>query len=150
MNNITLLKFEGYPVRTKQDEEGTLWFVAADVCRYFGIRNPRNVTARLEDDEKQRMFVDTPGGRQKMTLINESGLYNVIISLTPGNARGIESKEIERRREQAHRFKRWLTHEVLPCIRKYGTYPKPPSIEQMLADPDNAIRVLKQIRDQLV
>ncbi|WP_100466693.1 phage antirepressor [Mycobacteroides abscessus] len=94
-------------LRVVRDLDGEALVVLADLCRALDIANPRNAAARLADDQKGVALVDTPGGTQQMTVVNESGLYEVIIrSDKPGAAR----------------FRRWITTEVLPAIRKTGTY----------------------------
>lgn len=94
-------------LRIVRDLDGEALVVLADLCRALDIANPRNAAARLADDQKGVALVDTPGGTQQMTVVNESGLYEVIIrSDKPGAAR----------------FRRWITTEVLPAIRKTGTY----------------------------
>lgn len=89
------------------DLEGEPWWVLADVCRVLEIRNSRDVPNRLDSDEKGVALIDTPGGPQNMTVINEPGLYSVILRSD---------------KPQARDFKRWVTHEVLPAIRKTGQY----------------------------
>ena len=145
MNELSIFQFEGATIRTEEDN-GIVWFVAADVCKYFGIRNPRNVTARLDKNDLTVMIVDTPGGKQRMTMVNESGLYRILFSLTPSNVRGIKAEEIRRRQEQARRFKRWVTHEVLPSIRKHGMYATPMTVDEIIADPEKAIRLLERLK----
>lgn len=85
--------------------EGEPWFVAADVCRALGIGNSRDATARLDDDEKGVVSTDTLGGKQELTIVNEPGLYALVLSS---------------RKPEAKAFKRWITHEVIPSIRKTG------------------------------
>lgn len=109
MNAIVPFDFEGASVRVI-DRAGEPWFVLADVCHVMEIENPRNVTARLDDDEKGIHTLDTPGGDQNMTIINESGLYSLILTS---------------RKVAAKRFKKWVTAEVLPTIRKTGGYGAP-------------------------
>ncbi len=86
------------------------WFVAADVCGVLEIANSRDAIARLDEDEKDVATIDTPGGPQRMTVVNESGLYAVILTS---------------RKPEAKAFKRWITHEVIPAIRKQGAYLAP-------------------------
>lgn len=83
------------------------WWVLADVCRVLELTTPAKVAERLDDDEKGMSFIHTPGGTQEMTIINESGLYSVIL----------RSNKLE-----AKAFKQWITHEVLPSIRRTGAY----------------------------
>jgi len=88
-------------------QDGEPWWVLADVCRVLEIRNSRDAANRLDDDEKGVGQIDTPGGPRQMTVINESGLYSVILRSD---------------KPEAKAFKRWITHEVLPSIRRTGTY----------------------------
>ena len=89
------------------DRNGEPWFVLADVCRELEIANSRDAASRLDDDEKDVVTADTLGGAQKMTIVSESALYSLIFrSRVPG----------------AKRFKKWVTKEVLPAIRKTGGY----------------------------
>lgn len=83
------------------------WFVAKDVCDALGIGNSRQALSRLDEDEKGVISNDTPGGVQMMQAVNEPGLYTLVLSS---------------RKTEAHAFKRWVTHEVLPAIRRDGAY----------------------------
>jgi len=99
--------FEGRPVRVVTDPQGEPWFVAADVALSLDYRMASDMTRSLDDDEKGTQIVRTPAGDQEMLVINESGLYSAIL---------------KSRKPEAKRFKRWVTHEVLPAIRKTGAY----------------------------
>lgn len=90
--------------------QGEPWFVAADVCSALDLPETHKAVARLDDDEKGRNSIPTPGGAQDMTVINEPGLYNLVLGS---------------RKPEAKRFKRWVTHEVLPALRKHGAYVMP-------------------------
>lgn len=83
------------------------WFVAADVCKVLEIGNSRMALERLDNDEKGVSSIDTLGGTQKMSIINEPGLYTLVLGS---------------RKPEAKDFKRWITHEVIPSIRKHGMY----------------------------
>ena len=98
--------FNGTEVRTITID-GEPWWVAADVAQALGIINSRNMVARLDGDEKGVCLLDTPGGRQNLTIISESGLYSAIV----------RSDSIG-----ATQFRMWVTREVLPTIRKTGSY----------------------------
>ena len=107
MNEITVFQNEEFgDIRTVM-LEGEPWFVGADVCRALKIRNNRDALSRLDEDEKGAEFFDTPGGRQKMSIVNESGIY----ALAFGS-----------RKPEAKAFKHWITHDVIPAIRKTGSY----------------------------
>lgn len=108
-------------IRAFNGEDGEPWFVASDIAKTLGYRDAEKMTRRLDDDEKGTRSVGTPGGDQQMTVITEAGLYAAILG----------SKV-----DGAQRFKRWVTHEVLPSIRKHGGYmagQEAMSPEQMLA-----------------
>jgi len=103
---LAIYKYSTFDVRTITID-GEPWFVLKDVCNVLGIAKPENVSARLDEDEKGTCQMGTPGGNQTMTIINEPGLYNVILRSD---------------KPEAKPFKRWVTHEVLPSIRKHGGY----------------------------
>jgi prophage antirepressor-like protein len=102
----TFLFEQRTPVRLL-DRDGEAWFVLNDVCQALNLVNPRRAAQRLDDDEKGVTIGDTLGGQQLLTVINEAGLYSLILT----------SRKVE-----ARRFKRWVTHEVLPTLRRTGTY----------------------------
>lgn len=114
-------------------KDGEPWFVAADVCRALEIANNRDALTRLEQDEKGVALTDTPGGTQEVTIVNEPGLYALVLGS---------------RKPEAKAFKRWVTHEVIPSIRKHGMYATPITIEQMIADPANAIKVFSALKQE--
>lgn len=100
---------------------GEAWFVAADVCKALELGNPSMTVVRLDDDEKGISTIDTLGGKQRMAIINEPGLYSLVITS---------------RKPEAKAFKRWITHEVIPAIRKYGGYMTKSLLEQVLENPN--------------
>lgn len=107
MNELQkVFNYNGSPVRTVM-VDGEPWFVAKDVCAILELGNPRSTLALLDDDEKGVHNVDTLGGSQQVTIINEPGLYSLVL---------------RSRKPEAKQFKRWVTHEVLPSIRKTGGY----------------------------
>ena len=107
MNHITPFHFGDQQVRVISDDHGEPWFVAADVCRVLALSKPENAYGRLDDDEKDTLIVGTLGGQQEMVTINESGLYSLILTS---------------RKPEAKKFKKWVTSEVLPSIRRTGAY----------------------------
>lgn len=106
MNLQIFEKDEFGKIRTGLKDEVVL-FVAVDVCSALGLSNSRQSLKRLDYDEKDVISSDTPGGKQKLSVINEYGLYNLVLAS---------------RKPQAKAFKRWITHEVIPSIRKTGKY----------------------------
>lgn len=109
MNALTLFAYAGHDVRVIE-HDGEPWFVAADVAKILGYRMASDMTRRLDEDDRGTRSVRTPSGEQEMTVISEPGLYAAVLgSKVPG------SRE----------FKRWVTHDVLPEIRKHGSYGAP-------------------------
>jgi hypothetical protein len=114
--------YDGHQVRVITDEQGMPWFVAADVCAVLGIATEQ--TRRLDDDEKGLRSMQTPGGTQSMTTVNESGLYSLILGS---------------RKPEARAFKRWVTHDVLPAIRRTGSYALPGATPPPLPHPHGVV-----------
>lgn len=106
MHDLQIFKYNGKEVRTIQ-KDGEPWWVLKDVCGILGISKYRDTASRLDEDERGSVRVDTPGGEQEMTVVNESGLYNVILRSD---------------KPEAKPFRKWVTSEVLPSIRKNGGY----------------------------
>lgn len=106
-------------------------FVAQDVAAALGYSDTFTMTRRLDEDEKGTQSLRTPGGEQVMTVINESGLYNAIMGSKLPSAKA---------------FKKWVTSEVLPAIRKHGMYATEQTTEQILGDPDFLIATLQAIK----
>lgn len=106
MNEMQTFVYSGAEVRTVQ-KDGAPWFVLKDVCGVLGVGNVSDVYARLDTDEKGVGQIDTLGGRQSMNIISESGLYNVILRSD---------------KPEAKPFRKWVTAEVLPAIRRSGGY----------------------------
>ena len=121
-------------VRTLIDENGEPLFVASDVCKALGINKPDSAYARLDDDEKDTREISTPGGRQQMIVVNEAGLYSLILRSN---------------KAQAKVFKRWITHEVLPAIRKTGSFLSRPLTtgEMLVANAEAYLRIEKQVTE---
>lgn len=107
-NEIQRFDFKGASLRALTDEAGEPWFVAKDVCDVLELSNVGQALARLDDDEKSSITLNdgTPGNPNR-AIVSESGLYALVLAS---------------RKPEAHEFKRWVTHEVLPQIRKTGGY----------------------------
>jgi len=140
-NNTDVQVFEFAPegalpatVRVIQDEQGEPWFVLNDVCAAIGIANPWNVAARLNSDETNTLrLAEGNRGNPNVTVLTEPGLYRVILrSDSPA----------------AEPFRRWVTHEVLPSIRRHGMYAAPRTLEALIADPATAIRLLTELQSE--
>lgn len=92
-------------VRAVRGDDGEPMFVAKDVCAVLELKNPRSTLALLDEDEKGVHIVDTPGGEQQMTIVTEPGFYKLVM---------------RSRKPEAKAFQRWVTHEVLPALRREG------------------------------
>lgn len=126
MNEIQVWNYESSEVRTVQ-VNGEPWFVLSDVCKVLELSTPARVAERLEKDEvSQTHTIDRMGREQKTTIINESGLYTVILRSD---------------KPQAKPFRKWVTSEVLPSIRKHGSY----SVQSQFADLSPQLQVLIQM-----
>lgn len=110
MNALTAFNFESSSLRVIQDDQGEPWFVAVDVCQALDV-DP-TATRKLDEDEKGLHLMQTPGGMQPLQIINESGLFTLILRCRDAMKTGTP----------AHRFRKWVTQEVLPAIRKTGSY----------------------------
>ena len=132
---ITFNSSEFGEIRTIE-ADGAPWFVGRDVAAALGYQNPqRAIRDHVDEEDKGVTEMVTPGGRQAVPIINESGLYSLIMSSKlPG----------------AKRFKRWVTGEVLPSIRKSGLYATEKTVDAILADPDVGIRLLTSLKEERV
>jgi len=115
------------------EKEGEPWFVAADVAQILGYRDAANATRGLMEDEKGTQIVSTLRGSQKATIISEAGMYSLILRSRVAGAQA---------------FKRWVTHDVLPSIRKRGGYLTPEAAEKALTDPDFIIRLATALKEE--
>lgn len=125
-SDLDLFNFGSKQLRVIQ-KNGESWFVAKDVCDILEISNVSDTLEKvLDDDEKGIDTIYTPGGKQDVRVVNEPGLYSLVI---------------RSRKPEAKKFKRWITHEVLPAIRKTGSY----SIQPTKQLPTNYIDSLKAL-----
>lgn len=92
--------------------------------------------------------MDTPGGIQTVTIVNESGLYSLLFALQPTKARGVSDEYIAERQEKLHAFKRWITHDVIPSIRQSGMYMTPAAIQNILTDPTHLLQIVTQWKEE--
>ncbi len=106
------------------------WFVVADVCSVLDLSNPTIAVSRLDEDERAKFNLGRQGDA---TIVNEPGLYTLVLGS---------------RKPEAKAFKRWITHEIIPTIRKHGMYATPEMAERMLNDPDVMIRVLQELKTE--
>lgn len=113
MSAVELFTYaNAHRVRVVRDPEGDPWFVLADLCRVLAIVAPARLAARLDEGVRQTHTLQTAGGPQQMTIVSEPGMYEVVIRSD---------------KPEAAKFRRWITTEVLPAIRKTGTYSRYPA-----------------------
>ena len=133
MNAMEIFNYEGAQVRTL-NRDGEPWFVGKDVATLLGYGNTRDALAkRVDDEDKGVANCDSPGGAQEMVIINESGLYSLILSSKLPTAKA---------------FKRWVTSEVLPTIRKHGIYATEATVDRLISDPEFGIRLLTELKEE--
>lgn len=136
MNELTLFENPEFgSVRVMVDENGEPWFVGKDVADMLGYNNPRDALSKHVDAEDKNTVAIHDGipGNPNQVVINESGLYSLILS-----SKLPEAKQI----------KRWVTSEVLPSIRKHGMYATPSTIQDIINNPENAIALLTKIVEE--
>ncbi len=133
MNDLQIFNFKGNEVRTLTID-GEPYFVGKEVAEILGYERPDNAVRNHVDAEDKLMHsISASGQMRNMTVINESGLYSLILSS---------------KLEKAKEFKRWVTNEVLPSIRKRGMYATPQTAEKILEDPDFLIKALQDLKQE--
>lgn len=135
MNSPASFIFDGTVVVRAVDQDGDPWLVAADVCTALGIQNSRDTLAKsLDEDEKGVETIYTPGGPQAMSIVSESGVYALIFRSN---------------KPEARRFRKWITAEVIPAIRKTGSYTFAQGAERefLLRETEEAMNELRARRD---
>ncbi|MES1053269.1 phage repressor protein/antirepressor Ant, partial [Bacillus thuringiensis] len=133
MNQLQVFNNEEFgQVRTVKQSEN-VWFVAKDVSDILGFSEASAMTRTLDMDEKGLQDIQTVQGLQKLSVINESGLYSSIL---------------RSRKPQAKAFKKWVTSEVLPSIRKHGVYMTDQALEQAVTNPDFMIGLLTNLKEE--
>lgn len=131
MNEIQIFNYNSNEVRTIQRDD-ELWFVLKDVCDVLGLGSPHKVAERLDEDERNQIpVIDSIGRKQEMVIINESGLYSVILRSD---------------KPEAKPFRKWVTSEVLPTIRKHGAYMTPETLQAAILNPDIMIQLCQQLK----
>ena len=133
MNEIQIFTNEQFGQIRTISQNGEPWFVAADVCRALALGDTHKAVERLDSDEKGRNSIPTLGGMQEMTVVNEPGLYTLVLGS---------------RKSEAKAFKRWITHEVIPAIVKHGMYATRETAERILNDPDFLIQTLETLKKE--
>ena len=130
MNEIKVFESSEFGAIRTILKNGEPWFVAADVCKTLELSNPTVAVERLDEDERAKFNLGRQG---EGTIINEPGLYALVLGS---------------RKPEAKAFKRWITHEVIPAIRKHGGYLTAEKVEEALLNPDVLIRLATELKDE--
>lgn len=134
MNDIQVFTNNEFGEIRTVEIEGEPWLVGRDVATILGYAKPQNaISMHVDKDDALKQGIPTNGGIQHMTLINESGFYSLVLGSKLPNAK---------------EFKRWVTKEVLPSVRKHGAYMTPETIEKTLTDPDFIIRLATKLKEE--
>lgn len=139
MEPLSLFDFKGQSIRVFQDENGEPWWVATDVAKVLGYRDAPDMTRRLDRDEVSSIkiesptcYTETPNTQvRRVNVVNESGLYTAVI---------------RSRKKEAKAFRKWITYEVLPSIRKHGGYLTPEATKKAITEPDFIIRLAEELK----
>lgn len=116
------------------EKNGEPWFVGKDVAAALGYEKPTDAVRKHVDVEDRGISkMETPSGAQETTIINESGLYSLVLSSKLPTAK---------------KFKRWVTNEVIPSIRKHGAYMTPETLEKVLLSPDTLMQLAQNLKDE--
>lgn len=133
MNEIQIFRNPQFgEIRTAIGDNGEPMFCLPDLCRVLEL-TPSKVAQRLSGDVLSKYPLETAGGIQQTNFVNEDGLYDAIL---------------DSRKSEARKFRKWVTSEVLPTIRKHGVYATSQTIDNLLADPDNAIKVFQALKEE--
>lgn len=136
MNELQVFERKEFGRVRTLTREGEPWFVAADVCKALELGQVTRAVSRLDDDERglfQVTHPQSPAHLIEVNAVNEPGLYTLVLGS---------------RKPEARAFKRWITHEVIPAIRKRGAYMTPATIDNIVADPDFGIRLLSELKQE--
>lgn len=133
-NEIQQFDFKGAALRTLTDENGEPWFVLKDCMSILDLGNPTETVKMFDDDEfSTTEVIDSIGRRQQVYIISEPGLYRLVM---------------RSRKPEAKEFQRWVTHEVLPSIRKHGAYMTQQTLDKALTSPDFLIQLATKLKEE--
>jgi prophage antirepressor-like protein len=134
MSDIKIFENDKFGEVRVKEKDGQVWFVGKDIADVLEYANSRRaINSHVDEEDKGVSKCDTPGGKQKMTIINESGMYSLVLSS---------------KMPKAKEFKKWVTSDVLPSIRKHGAYATEETIDRMINNPDFGIELLSQLKQE--
>jgi len=137
MCKLQIFNYENHKVRTTV-KDGEIWWVLKDICKVLAIKNSKNVSSRLDENEKAEVCLADPSSsgvlqRRHFKVINEPGLYKVILRSD---------------KPEANKFKNWITHEVLPSIRRHGAYISSGKLEELMQSPDTWVKLIRTLQQE--
>lgn len=134
MNELTVFENEDFGVIRTLSIDGEPWFIGKDLTDRLKYQNgSRDINRHVDKEDRKKVLLDISGQNREVTIVNESGMYSLILSSKLSTAK---------------EFKRWITSEVLPSIRKHGTYMTPQTIDSLLSDPDTIIKLATALKDE--
>lgn len=154
MEEMRIFKNEEFKKVRIFEIENEIWFIGKDICNYFGDTNHNRTLARVDATDKRYIEIeDALGRKQKAIAVNESGMYSILFKMQPQKANngGVADAypiEVQERINKLRRFKHWVTSEVLPSIRKHGTYMTQEFIQKTLDNPDYLIAIATKIKEE--
>ena len=153
-NEIILFKHEDFGEIRTMNIDGEPWFVGKDVCGAFGDKNHIRSMRRVDEIDKQKIeLYDSMNRKQSATVINESGLYALLFAMQPQKANndGVSDAypiAVQQRINKLRKFKRWVTAEVLPSLRKHGAYFTAEALHKVMSDPRELAKLLNTLADE--
>ena len=134
MNELQIFNNPEFGEIRTVEVDGEPWLVGRDIAQALGYKNPQEaIRVHVDEEDKGVSEILTPGGKQSVPVINESGLYSLVLSSKLPDAK---------------RFKRWIVSEVLPAIRKHGAYMTPETLEAAILNPDTMIKLCTALKDE--
>lgn len=151
-NNMQIFENVQFGKIRTLDINGEVWFVGKDICLAFGDENHRRSLGRIDEDDRKTALIPTAGGRQRLIVINESGLYSLLFAMKPQKShKGVSDEyplEVKLRIMKLREFKRWVTSEVLPSIRKHGAYVTDELLEEIDANKEAAEKLFRELKEE--
>lgn len=154
MNEIQIFDNPEFGQVRTVEVNGEPYFAGKDICMAFGDKNHNRSLGRVSDDDKAVVEItDSMGRKQSITAINESGLYSLLFAMQPQKANngGVLDAypiEVQQRIDKLHKFKHWVTHEVLPSIRKHGAYMTDDALHRAITEPDFLIKLATELKEE--
>lgn len=154
MNDIKIFENAEFGSVRTVEVNGEPYFIGKDICMVFGDKNHNRSLSRVDNDDKTTVEItDSMGRKQLTTAVNESGLYSLMFTMQPqkANKDGVSDAypiEVQQRIDKLHKFKHWVTSEVLPSIRKHGAYMTDEALHRAITEPDFLIQLANELKEE--